>query len=294
MTRISFACTLESFVFVSGYLFAFQRITLKRIGGGKSLIFNKLKRLILPSIIFSAIYFAIFYEYKGLGEMVYDIINGCGHLWYLPMLFWCFIGCWLLLKVNCKEVYKLVFLVVLNIIPTPSLPLRITSAFSFMLYFYSGYLVYQHRDSISDRLDSRKLVLMWIVAALCFAFFRPLRDVFIVSGSMGIEQKVSMISMNNLAHLLYAMAALFAFYSTVSFYVKTHTLNKFTIKLSGCCFGIYIFQQFILQLLYYKTSFPALVGPYRLPWYGFIITTLLSYSLTVAFLKTRTGRFLIG
>lgn len=33
----SFAFTLEAFVFISGYLFAFQRITLKRTGGGYGL-----------------------------------------------------------------------------------------------------------------------------------------------------------------------------------------------------------------------------------------------------------------
>lgn len=33
LARISFAYTLEAFVFISGYLFAFQRITLKRTGG---------------------------------------------------------------------------------------------------------------------------------------------------------------------------------------------------------------------------------------------------------------------
>lgn len=248
----------------------------------------------MPSIIFSAIYFGIFYEFKGWGEMIYAIINGCGHMWYLPMLFWCFVGCLLLLKVNCKEIYKLVFLVMLNIIPTPSLPLRIASAFSFMLYFYSGYLVYQYRDKISDWLNAKKLTLMWMVAALCFAFFRPLRDLFVANDSMGIVKKISLISLDHLSHLLYAMAALFAFYGTVLFYVKNHTLNKFTIKLAGCCFGIYIFQQFVLQALYYKTSFPMLVGPYWLPWCGFIIATVVSYGLTILLLKTKTGKFLIG
>ncbi|MBR1461787.1 MAG: hypothetical protein IJ604_00185 [Prevotella sp.] len=34
LSRTSFAFTLEAFVFISGYLFAFQRITLKRTGGG--------------------------------------------------------------------------------------------------------------------------------------------------------------------------------------------------------------------------------------------------------------------
>ena len=33
LSRVSFAFTLEAFVFISGYLFAFQRIILNRMGG---------------------------------------------------------------------------------------------------------------------------------------------------------------------------------------------------------------------------------------------------------------------
>lgn len=44
LARISFAFTLECFVFMSGYLFAFQRITLNRIGGGYKLGFKQTKK----------------------------------------------------------------------------------------------------------------------------------------------------------------------------------------------------------------------------------------------------------
>lgn len=226
--------------------------------------------------------------------MIYSIINGCGHMWYLPMLFWCFIGCWLLVNVNCKEIFKLVFLVMLNIIPLPTLPLRVTSACSFSLYFYSGYLVYQHRDKISDWLNARKTVWLWIVAFLCFAVFRPLRDILVPNDTIGIVLKIALASADHLSHLLYAITTLFAFYGIVLLYVKNHNLNKFTIRFAGCCFGIYIFQQFLLQLLYYKTSFPIFVGPFWLPWCGFVIATVVSYGLTILLLKTKTGKFLIG
>lgn len=103
LARTSFAFTLEAFVFISGFLYAFQRITLGRTDGFLPLIKGKLKRLLFPSIIFSIFYFIIFYEYKGIGNCIYSIVNGCGHMWYLPMLFWCFIGCWLLLKVKVKD-----------------------------------------------------------------------------------------------------------------------------------------------------------------------------------------------
>ena len=121
MSRFSFAFTLQAFVFISGYLFAFQRITSKRTGG--HLIINKLKRLILPSILFSIVYFIIFYPYKGLGNAVYSIINGCGHMWFLPMLFWCFIGGWLLDQIKIGNGWKLGFLLFLNVFWVIYLPL---------------------------------------------------------------------------------------------------------------------------------------------------------------------------
>lgn len=69
LTRITFAFTLEAFVFISGYLMAFRQFTLKKSVSDVNFIVNKLKRLILPSVIFSIFYFIFFYQYMGLGDM---------------------------------------------------------------------------------------------------------------------------------------------------------------------------------------------------------------------------------
>lgn len=168
LARFSFAYTLEAFVFVSGYLFAFQRLTLNRIENVGRLIVNKLKRLVLPSIIFSVLYFILFYEYRGASNMVYFVINGCGHMWYLPMLFWCFIGGWLLEQVRIKDSWKLVFLVLLNLFSYQNFPLRLSNAFSFMVYFYGGFLCYKHFDSIKALITKRNIVISW---SIFIAFF---------------------------------------------------------------------------------------------------------------------------
>lgn len=77
----------------------------------------------------------------------------------------------------------------------------------------------------------------------------------------------------------------------------THTkkcrIPKWIIELNTTCFGIYLFQQFILQILYYKTSLPTIVGPYWLPWIGLAITLVTSYILTKLSLKTNIGRQLM-
>lgn len=294
LARISFAFTLESFVFLSGYLFAFQRIALNRKTKLGALVVNKLKRLILPSIIFSAVYFVIFYQYKGLGNLVYSIINGCGHMWYLPMLFWCFVGGWLLEQIKVKDVWKIVFLVCINILALAMLPLQLTSAASYMVYFYIGFVVYKYKDVIKANITPKRLLFGWILFALTFVVLRPMRDVLAYSDEAPKLYNLVMMVGNKVCQLVYASLGTLVFYCTAVYYIQKHQLKPFTVKLASCCFGIYLFQQFVLQLLYYKTSFPIIVGPYWLPWCGFVIAAVVSYILSVLLLKTKTGRFLIG
>ena len=56
----SYACMLELFVFISGYVFALglekKNPTLKNV------LVGKFKRLIIPSIIFSLVYYVMFYD----------------------------------------------------------------------------------------------------------------------------------------------------------------------------------------------------------------------------------------
>ena len=294
LSRTSFAFTLEAFVFISGYLFAFQRITLKRTGGGIDMITNKLKRLILPSIIFSTLYFVIFYEYKGLGDAMYSIINGCGHMWYLPMLFWCFLGGWFLEQIKIGDVWKMVFLVLLNLCAAFSLPLQLTGAASYLVYFYGGYLLYTHySEKIKQSITPKRLVIAWIVFIVLFAILRPLQDV-LVTDNNDILHKIIFQVGNHTCRLVYAWAGLIAFFGTTVYYTQKHQLSLLTQKIAACCFGIYLFQQFVLQLLYYKTDFPVWVGPYWLPWCGFVIAIVVSYLFSVLLLKIKLGRFLIG
>lgn len=294
LTRTSFAFTLEAFVFLSGYLSAFQRITLQRTDDFWKLMVNKLKRLILPSIIFSVLYFVLFFEYKGVSNTVYSIINGCGHMWYLPMLFWCFVFGWMLEQVKIKDGWKLAFLIALNLIPKYTLPLQLSSAFSFMVYFYLGFLFYKYSDKIKALITPHNLTIAWLVFIVFFVILRPMRDVLVTNENQSIYSKMLICVGNNACQLFYASAGLIAFYGTAVYYTQRHQLSDSTKKIAACCFGIYLFQQFVLQLLYYKTGFPLWVGPYWLPWCGFVIAAAVSYVLSDLLLKTKTGKFLIG
>lgn len=294
IARISFAFTLEAFVFISGYLFAFQRITLNKIEGGFLLIKNKSRRLLLPSIVFSVLYFALFYDHKGIGNLIYNIINGCGHMWFLPMLFWCYIGGWLLEQVKIGDGWKLLFLVCLYLFWPIPLPLQLTVAANFLVYFYGGYIVYKHSEQIKALITPRRIAICWLAFVVAFVVFRPLKETLVIGDPSKETFQMLTSSVRDLCRLIYASIGIISFYITAVWYAQRRKLKPFTVKFAGCCFGIYLFQQFILQLLYYKTSLPVLVGPYWLPWVGFLLALPISYLFTLLLLKTKTGKYLIG
>ena len=263
-------------------------------GGGISLISNKLKRLFLPSIIFSTAYYCLFCDITGWRDFVYSIINGCGHMWFLPMLFWCFIGGWILEQIQIRDTWKMLFLICLNLLCVLSLPLQLNSAIKFMAFFYGGYVVFKHIDEIKTNITPKRLLLGWIVFFILFAFLRSIRDYLVFTEENSSLYKCFMIVGDRACQLIYASIGLMMFYCSALFYVQRHQLIPFILKMSSFCFGVYLFQQFVLQILYYKTSFPILVGPYWLPWFGFVIAIIVSYLLSDFFLRTRLGKFLIG
>ena len=105
IAEISYSFMLPLFVFTSGYVWAFQREVKNKKETIGTLMVKKSKRLILPSIIFSVLYLLMFNRPGSLGikeqlDSAMYILNGAGHLWFLPMLFWCFILMWILKEIH--------------------------------------------------------------------------------------------------------------------------------------------------------------------------------------------------
>ena len=291
IARTAFAFTLEAFVFISGYLFAFQKTTLNKSEG---IIINKLKRLILPSIIFSIPYFFIFYDYKGIGDFLYSIVNGCGHMWYLPMLFWCFVGVVILQKIKIGDSWKLLFLALINLFWPLSLPFQLVATTNYIFYFYLGYVVYKHSERIKTSITPKSLVISWIIFILVFILLRPLKETIIIGDQDFRLYRLLTSSLRSTCQLIYATMGTITFYITMVYYTSNKKMSKITVSLASCCFGIYLIHQFLLKALYYNTDFASIVGPYLLPWLGFIIVLPISYLLAILLLKAKIGKFLIG
>lgn len=296
IARLSNAFTLEAFVLISGYLFSLQcaKGKWKSLGGGKNLLLNKLKRLIVPSMVFSALYFPLFCEYKGLLDFLYELLNGCGHMWFLPMLFWCFMECWLLEQIKISDGWKLVVVFCLYLFWPFELPFQISTSIKYLFYFYGGYLLYKNRETISAKVRPKQIAILWVVFFVAFLLLRPMKDTLTIGDQDFRLFRVLSTSARKICQLIYASIGALSLYVSAVYYVKKNELKRITVELATCSFGIYIFQQFILKGLYYKTDFASLVGPYALPWLGFLIAATLSFMLSYMTLKTRTGRFLLG
>lgn len=238
----------------------------------------------------------IFFDYTTIGNAIYSVLNGCGHMWFLPMLFWCFIGTYIIEKIPIKDEIKLLCLLLINVCNITvylHLPFQLSRSFNFVFYFYLGYFIYQRRDMVIELLNKKKVIMAWVIFLAIFIFFRNVMDLCVQSPEHSRVVNLSMSFAKNLCHLLYSLSGLLAFYCTALF-CSNRNISHICSTFATCSFGVYLFQQFILQFLYYKTDFPVQVGPYLLPWISFLVTLVLSFMLSICLRKTRIGRCIIG
>lgn len=140
MVLIVYHMRIQALIFISGYLLGYISQRKPDALTFNNCVLKKVKRLILPSIVFSVIYFAIFYDISmPLNKIAYSIINGAGHMWFLPMLFWCFVAVYLAEKLKISPILIAIIASLAAIMPCPTLPLRINNFFCYFIYFYVGF-----------------------------------------------------------------------------------------------------------------------------------------------------------
>lgn len=79
---------LPAFFFVSGYLYRYKKEDKKEgLRDYWSYVKKKISRLFLPGISFSFLYVIIFEDSYSIQRLLYSMLFGAGHLWFLPFLF---------------------------------------------------------------------------------------------------------------------------------------------------------------------------------------------------------------
>lgn len=295
--KFSYAFMLELFVFISGYVFQYS--LQRKNYTFKDVLISKFERLIIPSILFSIAYVLIFNN-PGVNILgsVYSVLNGAGHMWFLPMLFWVTIIGFCLYKSKLNK--KLLFAISLCLpaISWLPLPLRISSALYYILFFYLGMIVFRNRQSIIAKFSTSKysitFALIFLVTFLLGLLYEATIKPQIALSTSVLVRGIGTV-VGKYIRIAYALCGVSFIYIFVNYLlsVKHLILPEWIKSLNNACFGIYLFQQFILKILYYKTSLPLFVGPYLLPWVGLIVALIGSYLLTVLMRSTKLGRKLL-
>lgn len=289
---------IETIALIAGYVFSYQSHDLGRRYQFLPYMWKKLKRLIVPMVFFGLIYYFCFYynpDTFTVSGFLLQLFSGCGHLWFLPMLFWSFLAIWLIDYLHCSSWWLLLGLAVLSIIPTLPLPLGFANLPHFLFYVYGGYFLWTKRDWLyKNCMKWPFAVTLWLIyIAIVIAF-----NVFVpdVSNDIGLMNKLLNAAWVNIIKLIKAVCGILALYLTVSMFTTQDGFKPkpWMVTASDNCYGVYVYHQFILIWLYFFTPFVTTMNDLLVPWCGFVITLVISLLLTRITLKTKIGRFLIG
>lgn len=312
---------IETIAFVGGYVFCFQCFELGKRRGFFSFLWKKFQRLIIPCFIFGIIYYFLF-RYHGhfrFNIFFWRVANGIGHLWFLPMLFWCFLACWLLDRLLkwLNEKHDRWFLPVgwtllvalcgVSLITVNGLRLGLTRAPFFLFYFYLGYWVRMMMTRREKKTFSVAVpVVLWLLYLIFVIVHQQTTHAYLPGCSFRCPNWLcgfSQLSLKLLA-LGHTVCGIMALYTTVMLWLARHKSadaqpGPFLRECSRLCYGVYVFHMFFMQPIYFHCGFPqwccgSALGVWVMPWLVLVVTLGLCVLVTWLLLKTRFGRFLIG
>lgn len=217
-------------------------------------------------------------------------------MWFLPMLFWCFVIVWIIEKVKLKQNIALLVLLALSVISFIPLPLRLGAALYYAVFFYAGYLI--QKNYKTDK-ELPKVTIAIGIAGFIFFFILKgyLSDKFTLQlFGNNLLDKALRLSLMSVVRLSCASFGIYILYSISKMIVSSSQMStrggKIMITLSENCFGVYLFQQFVLKLIY-NSHIPQVINPVCLPWISFAIALIISLLLTVCIRNTTIGKSLL-
>lgn len=289
---------IETIALVAGYVFAYQSLDLNRKIPFCQFLIKKFKRLIIPMLVFGFVYYFLFLFDRNsftIVKFLVKLLSGCGHLWFLPMLFWCFIAIWLIDHYKLSSKILLAILACWTLIPMPYVPFGFAKMPHFLFFVYAGYYLWIYHGKLWKKyLNTTSISIMWLVyIVLVIARHLLLSE---PSNTTSKFQTLFFEESQSIIELSMSCAGILALYLNVCFFTNRATFKpkQWIIRASDDCYGVYVFHQFILVGIYFFTPLVEDINPLLVPWIGLFFAFSFSLILTKVFLKTRFGKFLIG
>lgn len=280
------------FIFISGYLFSYLENDKMKYQSSKELIITKIKRLLMPFFVFTSLIMVSFRDFSIEPFLTWSYC----HLWFIPMLFWCFVFTRALsLLPFSHHIIAAYSLLSLSCLATVT-PLNIPNYFGlnnfvrWYFWFYLGYKIYLTRDMLLDFYIKHTQI---TIASLLILFGF---GVLIQNIQPDGNKFYCLISIPSMVLLIWGIVNTFLINHLIGekFIRIFNSLNKY-------CFGIYIFHYWLQPILIGSTltsvfSLDIMAKNHIVlfPCLYVLISLGLSLGITWAFLKTKVGRFLIG
>lgn len=283
------------FIFISGYLFSFLERERGKYSTFVALLENKFKRLIVPYLIFASIYILTI----GEGFSLRTLMSGdCAHLWFITMLFWCFIFTRLFCVISWGrnryvQMSVLVLSFFVSFIDTPNVVfLGIENLLEWFFWFYFGYIVSPYRNQLFDYLNSRRI---WLFV---FALVYILELLYTIRFVESTEQRSGFM---RIAHLSVVLLIWYVTNLAISRSSNAWYGNVIFRELNRTSYGIYVLHFWLQQYMVSSTARRLLpiedfAADYVIifPFLFFFTSFIASYVGAKILLKTKVGRFLIG
>lgn len=156
------------FIMISGYLFSHLENDRGKYTTFKGLFKNKFKRLIIPFYVFASVFMFTINDFSWVPYYSW----GYQHLWFITMLFWCFIVTRILSFLPFSrniwfKAFVLVSFFILNLLPRLNFSfLAVPNLLRWYFWFYFGYQLYLNRNKIYGFIDQNKIMALSILIAL--------------------------------------------------------------------------------------------------------------------------------
>lgn len=282
---------IYSFVLISGFIFCYVKNVKKSYLSFGNMLQKKIRRLLIPAIIFSCIWaapFGAFFFNYDIYELFKRYILGLApnQIWFLWMLFWVFIISWPFVRFFHKPIgYIIIFaLYILGNFGGKIIPnyFQIWTGCEYVLFFWIGYIFYINLDRI--RFD-------WKSSALCviLALFLYLEYYYIVR-YLEIS-RIIILAIKMFVNISGAIAC-FVLLQSITNYFKLE--NSIIIKVfNGKTMVIFLFHQQLIYVLIYIMNGNN-INPWIQTFLHFFMSTLFGYLMSVIMLKTNITRIMIG
>jgi len=274
-----FVSMMPLLTFISGFLF--YTIRYKYISF-INIFKKKFERLIIPMIFIGTIYYLLFETTFSI-HMINSILSGYSILWYCNMLFLCFVVAYPITK-YIKTVYlKLLILLIsfgLVSINAPAI-LGLNYLSKLFFYFYFGF-IFSESVSKYKPLNSNILLFFLFVIFLINYILYEYNSIYEVNSKL-----IKVLSGNTLRICFLLFIVLLLRKYEQNFIVKFLDQNSF---------GCYVFHYPVLYFLYKTESFEinSFNHYWLFPVCVFAISTVVAYTSTYFFRKSKFGLYLLG